>query len=103
MSDHPGTGIVGPIKKTNAVTGVRGGYPLQQEQPQIFTWRMELGAKRNYRSLGKRLAKRNKGSLFRNADGHGLIHVAPNATCLVAKGSQLAPLIVDSLTMQVIK
>jgi hypothetical protein len=87
------------------VRGVRGVIPLRQEnQAQIVTWKVERGARHNYRRLGKHLARRNP-SLFRNtAEGHGLIQVAANGACrLLTKASQLAPVIVDTLTMKVMK
>jgi hypothetical protein len=87
------------------VRGVRGVVPLPQKKPvQIFAWKVERGARFNYSRLGKRLARRNP-SLFRNAsDGHGLIQVSANGTCrLITKAAQLAPVIVDTLTMKVVK
>lgn len=98
-----------------AVRGVGGvdGLPQRKasQEPQKnasqefdFIWKVEDGARRNYRLLGKHLARKHV-LLFRNAsDGHGLIHVRANGECrLIAKGSQLAPVIVDTLTMWVTK
>ncbi len=89
-------------------TSVRGvgsvaGLP-QKKATGIVTWTVEEGARRNYCRLGKHLARRNP-SLFRNtSDGHGLIEVLANGTCrLITKASQLAPVIVDTLTMRVVK
>jgi hypothetical protein len=92
-------------KDDTDVRGVRGVVALHQEnQAQIVTWKVERGARRNYRRLGKHMARRNP-SLFRNrTEGHGLIQVAANGTCrLLTKASQLAPVIVDTLTMKVMK
>ncbi len=92
------------IGHTN-VRGVGGvaGLP-QKKATRIVTWAVEEGARRNYRRLGKQLARRNR-SLFRNtSEGHGLIEVLANGTCrLITKASQLAPVIVDTLTMRVVK
>src|SRR5262245_26883622 len=59
-----------------AVRGVGGVVPFpQKKSAQIFTWKVQLGARLNYRRLGKHLARRN-GSLYRNGShGSGLIHV----------------------------
>jgi hypothetical protein len=92
-TDHTGVG------------GVRGVGDLRlKESAQIVTWDVERGARRNYRRLGRHLARRNS-SLYRNtSEGHGLIQVSGNGTCrLITKASQLAPVIVDTLTMRVMK
>lgn len=76
----------------------------QKETRRMVLWRVEKGARRNYRHLGKRLAERNP-ALYRNGSaGHGLIHVSPvNAQLRITKASQLAPVIVDTLSMKVMK
>jgi hypothetical protein len=93
------------MNETNLLknAGVRGVVPLPQKRPaQIVIWKIELGARRNYRRLGKHLEKRDA-ALYRNGShGRGLIHVGANGECrYVTKASQLAPLIVDTLTMRV--
>src|SRR4051794_20204039 len=93
------------ITDSRAVGGVRGVIPLpERKSTQIFIWNVERGARRNYRRLGKQLAKRNP-SLFRNTSaGDGLTRVSANGTSrLITKASQLAPVIVDTLTMKVIR
>lgn len=93
------------LTDNNGVRGVVGVIPLRQEKRiQCVIWKVERGARRNYRHLGKHLARRNP-SLFRNgSEGHGLIQVSPDGTCrIITKGSQLAPVIVDTLTMKVKK
>jgi hypothetical protein len=87
----------------DGVRGVGGVARLRQGTRSV-KWVVEAGAQRNYRRLGKHLARRNP-SLFRNSsEGHGLIHVSGNGTCrLITKASQLAPIIVDTLTMRVMK
>ena len=66
-------------------------------------WKVEPGAKKNYRRLGERLA--NNDDLYRNgSDGLGLIQVLPNGkTRLITKGSQLAPILADRVSMVVTK
>ena len=88
-----------------AVMGVCRVDPKRQgKTKKVVVWRIERGARRNYRHLGKRLARRNK-ALYRNgSSGHGLIHVtADGDTRLITKASQLAPVIVDTFTMKVMK
>jgi hypothetical protein len=65
---------------------------------------VELGARRNYRLLGRRLADANKG-LYRNGtSGKGLIHVLATGDIRhITRGAQLAPIIVDSIALQVTK
>jgi hypothetical protein len=69
-----------------------------------FIWHIDDGARTNYQKLGQELAKANN-NLFRNgAIGHGLIQVLQNGTWrLIIKAAQLAPMIVDSLSMRVMK
>jgi hypothetical protein len=83
-----------------AVAGV-GASPLDDEN---LIWRIEDGARRNYSQLGHELARAHK-SLYRNgSNGHGLIMVMLNGTWrLIIKAPQLAPVIVDSLPMCVMK
>jgi len=83
---------------------VRGVIPFaREEKPQGFTWNVNDGARRNYARLGQRLAA--VGDLYRDkATGHGLVLVRPDGTaCHVGKGAQLAPLIVDRVSMRVVK
>jgi hypothetical protein len=65
---------------------------------------VERGARRNYRLVGRCLAKANK-HLYRNrANGQGLIQVSATGDHrLITKAAHLAPIIVDSLTLQVTK
>jgi len=88
-----------------AVWAVRGVIPIRQERgSKIVNWKVERGARRNYRLLGRRLAQAND-LLYRNGiDGHGLIQVSANGDSrLITKAGQFAPVIVDSLTMKVTK
>jgi hypothetical protein len=65
---------------------------------------MERGARANYRLLGQRLAEANPCLYRHGATGQGLIYVAATGDQrIIAKGGQLAPIIVDSLTLQVTK
>ena len=88
------------------VRGVRGLNSLHQgrQRREMFRWQVERGARHNYRRLGRRLAKVNR-SLFRNgAHGQGLIQVLGTGEHrLVSRAAGLAPIIVDSLALQVIK
>lgn len=84
--------------------GVVGGgddQPRGKEKPRGFVWRVECGARRNYRRLGRRLAQRP--DLFRNRAGsHGLLHVGADGEVRpIVKGTQLAPIIVDTLVLRV--
>jgi hypothetical protein len=67
-------------------------------------WKVERGAQRNYRLLGRRLAEAHD-RLYRNgAQGNGLIRVqAAGATRLIQRAADLVPLLVDTLTIQVTK
>jgi len=94
----------GPRKK-GIVGGVTGGIALHEKRrTQKMSWKIELGARRNYRLLGMRLAKANKG-LYRNSNtGKGLIHVLTSGDIRhITKGAQLAPIIVDALVLKVMK
>ena len=98
--EHVGRGNVGVVRDV---------IPLPRENESdtsdsdTFVWRVEDGARKNYASLGRRLAV--TGDLYRDElTGHGLILVRPDRnTCHVGKGSQLAPLIVDRVPMRVEK
>ena len=91
--------------KNGIVRGVRGVIPLPQKRriPTVC-WKVERGARHNYRLLGRRLAAANK-QLHRNgASGQGLIQVQDSGDVRhIARAAQLAPIIVDSLTIQVTK
>lgn len=84
------------------VMGV-GGVTPRRKKPS-YEWIVDQGARANYRGLGKRLSKANR-CLFRNGEyGDGLVHVLPNnETKLIRKAADLAPVIVDSLRMRVLK
>jgi hypothetical protein len=92
-------------RKNKIVRGVRGVVPFQQERhtPRI-SWKVERGARRNYKLLGRGLAEANKG-LYRNGiNGKGLIHIRANGDVQhITKAAQLAPIIVDSVSLQVTK
>lgn len=92
---------------TPAPTTVRGRGDCS-EKPQgaggrKFVWKVEQGARRNYRRLGERLAL--SPDIFRNgADGLGLIQVLPGGnTRTITKASELGPVIADELSMVVSK
>ncbi len=82
---------------------VGGRNGLQPNTESKFVWKVEVGAKRNYLRLGERLA--NNDDLYRHgSDGLGLIQVLPNGkTRLITKGSQLAPILADKISMVVTK
>lgn len=83
---------------------VRAVIPFaKEEKPQCFVWCVDHGARKNYTRLGQRLAA--VGDLYRDeATGHGLLLVRPDGTAShIGKGSQLAPLIVDRVSMRVVK
>jgi hypothetical protein len=65
---------------------------------------VERGAKHIYRLLGKRLSGANR-NLFRNGKtGKGLIQVLGDVTHrLITKAGQLAPVVVDTRSIHVIK
>jgi len=79
--------------------GVRG-TPKRKK----FEWRIERGGSRNFRLCGERLASANP-NLFRNgSDGHGIVQVLPSEkTRLILKAADLAPVLIDNLTMLVTK
>jgi hypothetical protein len=65
---------------------------------------VERGARRNYRLLGRRLAEANRHLYRQGAHGHGLIHVlATGHHRLITRAAHLAPVLVDTLTIQVTK
>jgi hypothetical protein len=65
---------------------------------------VERGARANYRLLGKRLAAANQRVYRSGARGQGLIQVfATGEYRLITRAAHLAPLIVDSLPLQVTK
>ena len=83
------------------VVGSVDDPPRGKEKAPVLVWRMECGARRNYRRLGRRLAQRP--DLFRNRAGdHGLLQVGADGTVRsIVKGAQLAPVIVDALVLRV--
>src|SRR5947208_936438 len=85
------------VRGVGCVARIRQGTPR-------FTWAVEDGGQKNYRRLGKYLARCNP-NLFRNtSEGHGLVHVSAGGACrLITKAAQLAPALVDSLTMRVMR
>lgn len=103
-SDAASTAAAESTGTTNDVgrVGAVGAAPVEKEK--FVIWRVEDGAQKNYSRLGQELAEANK-NLYRNgAFGHGLIQVLPNGTWrLIIKAPQLAPVIVDSLPMRVMK
>ena len=81
--------------------------PPQEESDErtaVYTWPMEEGAGWNYRRLGECLARR-RDDLFRNGKaGQGIIQVLPDGTVrLIRNGAELAPVLVDSLTLHITK
>ena len=68
-----------------------------------FIWCVERGAAYNFRQLGARLS--TSGDLFRNgSDGQGLLQLmSDGSTRLISKGADLAPVIVDRVSMLVVK
>jgi hypothetical protein len=68
-----------------------------------YNWKVERGARRNFARFGHALSLSNP-KLFRRDEGDGLLLVLPSGeTRLITKGTQLAPVIVDSLHMKVTK
>jgi len=50
------------LRKNGIVAGVTGVIPLHQKRRiHKMNWKVEMGARRNYRLLGMRLAEANKG------------------------------------------
>jgi hypothetical protein len=94
---------LGSQSQATAEEGEHDAAP-KRESHRPFSWQVEKGARSNYCRLGRRLAGANK-NLFRNGGrGHGVILVASDGTWrLITKASQLAPIIVDCLTMKVMK
>jgi hypothetical protein len=82
---------------------VRGRNGLQPLTEGKFVWKIEDGAKKNYHRLGELLSRCD--DLYRNGSvGLGLIQVLPNGkTRLITRGSYLAPLIADRISMVVTK
>ena len=82
---------------------VGGRNGLQPHTEGKLVWKIELGAKKNYAHLGERLAKNE--DLYRNrSDGLGLIQILPSGkTRLITKGSELAPILADRVSMVVTK
>jgi len=91
---------------TATVEGVRGSNPLRLESQNNRTlrWHVERGARHNYRLLGRHLSRANR-NLFRNGrTGKGLVHVLGDGTHrFITKAGQLAPIVVDALSIQVVK
>ena len=92
-----------PASPSTIPLTVGGRNGLQPHTESKFVWKVELGAKKNYAHLGERLAYND--DLYRNgSDGLGLIQVLPNGkTRLITKGSQLAPILADRVSMVVTK
>ena len=91
-------------RQSGTVGGRGGGDPLRLESnPRRFVWKVEQGARRNYRRFGERLVQ--CGDLYRNkSEGHGLIQVlSTGKTRLLTKASDLAPVIADRVSMVVAK
>ena len=82
---------------------VGGRKGLQPPTEGKFVWKVEAGARKNYRRLGERLARCD--DLYRNgSDGLGLIQVLPKGkTRMLTKGSELAPVLADRVSMVVTK
>src|SRR5438067_13479172 len=71
--------------------GFRQGAKFEEESSQKVIWRVEQGAKHNYRRLAERLA--NCDDLFRHKSHElGLMQILPDGrTRLISKGADLAP------------
>lgn len=101
------TCIVEPLTPPSAVlepsVGGEAG-PAEEKKAPAFHWLAELGAGKNYRRLGKKLAATNT-NLYRNgSEGLGLVQVlSSGVTRAIRKGPELAPLLVDTLSMRVVK
>jgi hypothetical protein len=92
-----------PVTPSTIPLTVGGRKGLQPPTEGKFIWKVEKGAKKNYRRLGERLARCD--DLYRNRlDGLGLIQVLPDGkTRLLRKGSELAPVLADRISMIVTK
>jgi hypothetical protein len=79
-----------------------GCNPLRPNTEKLI-WKIESGARRNYRRLGDRLAQFD--DLYRNkGDGLGLIQVLPSGkTRMITRGAELAPILADKVSMVVTK
>jgi hypothetical protein len=86
------------------VRGRGGCRGTTQGEDDVFVWRVEDGARRNYDRLGAELAARGA-PLYRNqTDGHGLLLAPPGGKArLITRATQLAPVLVDLLPLEVRK
>jgi hypothetical protein len=79
-------------------------FHQRRVRSRIFRWKVERGARRNYLLLGRHLAEANRCLYRHGTGGQGLIQVvATGDHRLITRAAQLAPIIVDSLTLQVTK
>ena len=97
---HPGSNGKAAAAAQRPSGVVRGVSPTHKG---LLIWDVGKPAADNYRLLGDGLA--TTGNLFQDGTtGHGLVWVRPDGTtCRIIKGTQLAPLIVDRVPMQVQK
>lgn len=74
-----------------------------RESGSDFIWDEGVSAKKNYASLGRRLA--DAGDLFRNpTHGSGLFLLLPNGKhTMITRGADLMPIIVDRVDVQIVK
>jgi len=82
---------------------VMGRKGLRPSTEGKFAYKIELGARKNYFRLAERLARCD--DLYRNgSDGLGLIQVLPSGQArLIRRGSDLAPILADRISMVVTK
>jgi len=104
MNGKPSSRLVSASNDSEAV-GDRGGCsPSPKESTEgKFQWKVEQGARKNYRRFGERLSQSI--DLYRNkSDGLGLIQVLPSGkTRAITKAPELAPVIADRVPMLVTK
>jgi hypothetical protein len=104
LNGKPSSHLALATDDDEAVGGRGGCSPAPQESTKgKFRWKIEKGARRNYRLFGERLAQ--SVDLFRNgSEGLGLILVLPSGnTKMISKASELAPVIADRVSMLVTK
>jgi hypothetical protein len=68
------------------------------------SWIVEKGAAWNYRRTGRLLAEGCEDLYRQGADGHALLKITPDGkVSLIARGTELAPTLVDNMKMRVLK
>src|SRR4051812_17571659 len=90
----PSTPSTQPLPE-ESVEGVEGRRKLPQ-----YHWQMEAGLGKNFRQLGRLLASLTL-QLYQAADGGGLIQVDGGKIRRIATAKELAPLLIDHVSISV--